>query len=190
MALWKEVPAKESTSPVRDSSSREPDATFSSVFDRSIGDKSGSDKLSVEKANLERVQSAAPAEMPKKTASTSVKESIIASDLVIEGKIEGSGHVRIAGKFKGDVHVQGNLTIESGAQLTGEVRAEAVIVGGELSGNIEAATRVELLQSGVLNGDLKAGSLTVAAGSRMRGRVEFGWNEKLALGTDDKALPR
>jgi hypothetical protein len=30
----------------------------------------------------------------------------------------------------------------------------------------------------VLNGDLKAGSLTVAAGSRMRGRAEFGWDEK------------
>ena len=35
-----------------------------------------------------------------------------------------------------------------------------------------------LLQTGVLNGDLKAGSLTVAAGSRMRGRAEFGWDEK------------
>jgi cytoskeletal protein CcmA (bactofilin family) len=47
-----------------------------------------------------------------------------------------------------------------------------------LEGNIDAATRVELLQTGVLNGDLKAGSLTVAAGSRMRGRAEFGWDEK------------
>ncbi len=30
----------------------------------------------------------------------------------------------------------------------------------------------------MLNGDLKAGSLTVAAGSRMRGQVEFGWESK------------
>ena len=27
-----------------------------------------------------------------------------------------------------------------------------------------------------MNGDLKAGTLTVSAGSRMRGRVEFGWD--------------
>jgi len=33
----------------------------------------------------------------------------------------------------------------------------------------------------VLIGDLKAGSLTVAAGSRMRGQVEFGWEDKGAL---------
>lgn len=106
------------------------------------------------------------------------KESLLAAGLTIEGKIEGTGHVRIAGNFKGDVHVQGNLTIESGAKVTGGVRANTVVVGGELEGNIDAASRVELLQTGVLNGDLKAGSLTVAAGSRMRGRAEFGWDEK------------
>ena len=106
------------------------------------------------------------------------KESLLAAGLTIEGKIEGAGHIRIAGNFKGDVHVQGNLTIEPGAKVTGGVRANTVIVGGELEGNIDAAARVELLQTGVLNGDLKAGSLTVAAGSRMRGRAEFGWDEK------------
>ena len=45
------------------------------------------------------------------------KESLIAADLTIEGKVEGSGSVRIAGQFKGDVNVQGDLTIEAG-QLT------------------------------------------------------------------------
>ena len=105
------------------------------------------------------------------------RESLIASEITIEGKIEGTGHVRIAGRFKGDVHVQGNLSIEPGAKVTGGVRASTVVIGGELEGNITEATRVELLDSGVLNGDLKAGSLTVAAGSRMRGQVEFGWEE-------------
>jgi cytoskeletal protein CcmA (bactofilin family) len=37
---------------------------------------------------------------------------------------------------------------------------------------------VEVLATGVINGDVKAGSLTVAAGSRMRGRVEFGWEDR------------
>jgi len=114
-------------------------------------------------------------------AEREVKESLIAADLTIEGKIEGAGHVRIAGRFNGDVHVQGNLTIEAGAKLTGGVRASTVIIGGELQGNIDAASRVELLETGVLNGDLKAGSLTVAAGSRMRGQVEFGWDDKAPL---------
>ncbi len=107
-----------------------------------------------------------------------MKESVIASDLTIEGKIIGSGHVRLAGRFKGDVQVDGNLTIDHGATLDGQVRAQTVIVGGELKGNIESAKRVELQEGGVITGDVKAGSLTVAAGSRMRGQVEFGWEEE------------
>jgi cytoskeletal protein CcmA (bactofilin family) len=106
------------------------------------------------------------------------KESFIAADLTIDGKIEGVGNVRIAGRFKGDVHVRGNLTLDGGAHLTGQVSARQVVVSGELHGNIHGAQRVELLETGVLVGDLKAGSLTVAAGSRMRGQVEFGWDEK------------
>lgn len=128
--------------------------------------------------NLESTrQPAAPAASPTRTEA---KESLLSAGLAIEGKIEGAGHVRIAGVFKGDVHVEGNLTIEPGAKVTGGVRANTVVIGGELEGNIDAAARVELLQTGVLNGDLKAGSLTVAAGSRMRGRAEFGWDEKSA----------
>ena len=106
------------------------------------------------------------------------KESLIAANLTIEGKIEGTGHVRIAGQFKGDVNVKGDLTIERGAKLNGGVRAEKVTVAGDLEGNIESAERVELLDSAVLNGDLKAGTLTVAAGSRIRGHIECGWDEK------------
>ena len=110
------------------------------------------------------------------------KESIIAAGLSIEGKIEGTGHIRIAGNFTGDVHVEGNLTIEPGAKLTGGVRAKTVTVAGELEGNIDAAQLVELTTTGMLNGDVKAGTLTVVAGSRMRGRVEFGWDGTAAVG--------
>lgn len=105
-------------------------------------------------------------------------ESVIAAGITIDGKIEGSGHVRVAGNFKGDIHVDGDLTIESGAKVTGGVRAVTVTIAGELNGNIEAASRVDLRETGVLTGDLTAGSLTVAAGSRMRGQAEFGWDEK------------
>jgi len=106
------------------------------------------------------------------------KESLIAADVTIEGKIEGSGHVRIAGRFKGDVNVQGNVTIEQGAHVNGQVNAATIVVSGEVEGNITATARVELLETGVINGDVKAAVLTVAAGSRMRGQADFGWGEQ------------
>jgi cytoskeletal protein CcmA (bactofilin family) len=122
---------------------------------------------------------ASPVAAPLARADTGLprKESLIAADITIEGKIDGTGSVRIAGKFKGDVNVAGDLTIEAGAKLTGGVRADKVAIAGELEGNVEQASRVDLLSTGVVIGDLKAGSLTVAAGARMRGQAEFGWDD-------------
>jgi cytoskeletal protein CcmA (bactofilin family) len=115
---------------------------------------------------------------PTPKTSSEGGESVIAANLTIEGKIEGSGNVRMAGRFKGDVRIDGNFSIDHGAHLTGQVLAAIVVVGGELQGNIESAKRVDVLEGGVIVGDVKAGSITVAAGSRMRGHVEFGWEDE------------
>jgi cytoskeletal protein CcmA (bactofilin family) len=115
-----------------------------------------------------------PAPRHKERADT--RESVIATGLAIEGKISGTGHVRIAGQFKGDAHVDGNLSIEPGAKHHGEVRASTVTVSGELTGNI-GAKHIDVTATGVIVGDVKADTITVASGSRMRGHVEFGWGD-------------
>lgn len=164
MAIWKDHNAKPSAAAAPEA------ARFEAPAIADIHPGSGSHSTPTPIAAAAPSRASAP--------QREVKESLIASDITIEGKIEGAGHIRIAGRFKGDVNVQGNLTIEVGAKLTGGVRASKVIIAGELEGNIEAAQRVELLESGVLIGDVKAGTMTVAAGSRMRGQMDFGWDEK------------
>jgi cytoskeletal protein CcmA (bactofilin family) len=139
------------------------------------------ERNSPERNSAERASDPALAVSPRRpTPKTSSEggESVIAANLNIEGKIEGSGNVRMAGRFKGDVRIDGNFSIESGAHLTGQVLAAIVVVGGELQGNIESAKRVDVQEGGVIVGDVKAGSITVAAGSRMRGHVEFGWDDE------------
>jgi cytoskeletal protein CcmA (bactofilin family) len=166
MALWKDSPT--GTAPTPSNPSPAP------VYNREP-----------EKTNVAPIT---PSPAPRPASRTELKESHIASDLTIEGKIVGSGHIRIAGRFKGDVQVDGNVTLEAGARLEGHVKASAVIVGGELVGNIENAKRVELLETGVINGDVKAGSLTVAAGSRMRGQVEFGYEGEARAKSETKSF--
>jgi cytoskeletal protein CcmA (bactofilin family) len=161
MALWKDQSAKDSVA---------------------TGDAPASAPEPIVRAVESKGSSSAPASEPspkrERGASANAKESLIAADVTIEGKIEGAGHIRIAGRFKGDVNVEGNVTIEHGAHVTGQVHANTVIVSGEVNGNIDATSKVELLESGIINGDVKAGTLTVVAGSRMRGQADFGWNDK------------
>ena len=116
------------------------------------------------------------AAIAKETAPSNRGESVFGSGVTIEGKIEGDANVRIAGKFKGDIQIKGDLNLEKGAHLEAKISAANVTIGGELAGNVAANGQVKLLESAQLIGDLKANTLTVAAGSRMRGHVEFGWS--------------
>lgn len=167
MALWKEQAGKESVPPMSDPG------------------LNGLESMSYtpERSAPALAPAPTPVEPSRRPATGApVKESLIAADVTIEGKIEGAGHIRIAGRFKGDVKVEGNVTIEHGAHVTGQLHAHTVIVSGEVQGNIDATAKVELLETGVINGDVKAGTLSVAAGSRMRGQADFGWKDKGAGG--------
>ena len=165
MALWNEKPTptpapvgrKEPLTPVPAGPGVQPSAP--PPVDRSASERSASE------AALAGARRPAP---PAPRERSEGGESVIAANLSIEGKIEGSGNVRMAGNFN----------IGPGAHLTGQVLAGIVVVGGELQGNIESAKRVDVLEGGVIVGDVKAGSITVAAGSRMRGHVEFGWEDE------------
>jgi cytoskeletal protein CcmA (bactofilin family) len=117
-----------------------------------------------------------PSPAAKETPVVGRGESIFGPGVAIEGKIEGDADIRIGGKFKGDIQIKGDLNLDQGAKVSAKVHAANVTIGGELEGNVVAAGQVKLLETGQLIGDLKAATLTVAAGSRMRGNVEFGWS--------------
>ena len=118
----------------------------------------------------------APAPTLKEQTARERRESVFGHGVTIEGKIEGDADVRIGGKFKGDIHIKGDLTVEKGAQVAAKIQVASVTIGGVVDGNVVAAAHVKLLDGGQLVGDIKASTLTVAAGSRMRGHVEFGWS--------------
>jgi cytoskeletal protein CcmA (bactofilin family) len=170
MALWKETPA------------RAPAQSGAAVSANTVTELY---KASVPAAAPD---SDATRRMPGTgSAPTASAETVIAAGLTMEGNIASGGDVRIAGRFKGDVSVDGNFRIDSGGRLEGQVKARGVVIGGELQGNIDGAKHVDLLTTGVIVGDVKAASITVAAGSRMRGQVEFGWDDKNTKGPDRQA---
>lgn len=119
-------------------------------------------------------EAAAEARRVRERAEPPVKESLIAAELNIEGRIQGAGNVRIAGRFKGDVNVEGNVTIEPGSRLEGAVQAKSVVIAGELQGNVERAKHVDVLQTGAVVGDIKSETVSVASGARLRGQIESG----------------
>ena len=131
-----------------------------------------------------------PIASPKENVARDRRNSVFGPGVTIEGKIEGDADVHIAGKFKGDIHIKGDFSVEKGAHVAAKIDAANVTIGGEVDGNIVASAQVKLLEGGQLIGDLKAATLTVAAGSRMRGNVEFGWSPTEATKFNGQAQPK
>jgi cytoskeletal protein CcmA (bactofilin family) len=77
--------------------------------------------------------------------------------------------------------LQGGRTIASSTAKIDPVAVHwwrwGITIEGELEGTVVASGQVTLAESGQVIGDLKAKTLAVVAGSRMRGNVEFGWND-------------
>jgi cytoskeletal protein CcmA (bactofilin family) len=145
------------------------------IWNQTTSEENNSEKPSVRStATVPPQATAIP--VAKESAAKGPRESVFGAGVTIEGKIEGDADIRIAGKFKGDIQIKGDLYVDKGARLTAKVSAANVTLGGELDGNVVATGQVRLMESGQMIGDLKASTLTVAAGSRMRGHVEFGWN--------------
>ena len=108
-------------------------------------------KVAVQSEPVEKVEPA-PAPMPavaprKESVPRDRYESVLGSGVSIEGKMEGDGDVRIAGKFKGDIHIRGNLNIQKGAHLTAKINADAVTIEGEVDGTVVASGQVTLSES-------------------------------------------
>jgi cytoskeletal protein CcmA (bactofilin family) len=103
-----------------------------------------------------------------------VTEMLIGKGITVRGEITGTGDLHVAGRMEGKVNLTGTFVVEAGAEVEADVHATAIVVGGQVRGNLMAASRIELLPSGRLHGTCRAGSLVVREGALLNGKVSAG----------------
>ncbi|HWU36619.1 MAG TPA: polymer-forming cytoskeletal protein, partial [Candidatus Acidoferrum sp.] len=105
--------------------------------------------------------------------------SVLGPGISWEGKLRGSGGVRIEGAFEGDVAIHGLLVIGETGRVTCEsLRANTVIVAGAVRGNIQAE-RLEIRSTGRVWGDVVTSSFATEEGAFLRGQITM--EEKVEL---------
>lgn len=109
--------------------------------------------------------------------------SILGPGLIWEGKISGSGGVRIEGTFEGQIGLQGMLVVgESGKVTCENIRAATVIVAGAVKGNI-TTQKLEIRSTGRIWGDVTTIAFVTEEGAFLRGQMKM--EEKIDLGLND-----
>ncbi len=103
--------------------------------------------------------------------------TIISAGVVIEGKLISNGNVRVDGTVNGDITANGNVTVGENGEVSGEMHAEAIILGGKVTGKVSAKEKLTLEGKAVLQGDILTKILVVEAGAQFDGQSKMGGRE-------------
>jgi cytoskeletal protein CcmA (bactofilin family) len=98
----------------------------------------------------------------------------IGKSVVIKGELSGSEDLTIEGHVEGKIELKDNvLTIGPNGRIKAAVFAKAVIVLGEVNGNIAASEKVDIRDGGSVDGDIVSPKVAIAEGAHFRGAVDM-----------------
>lgn len=94
----------------------------------------------------------------------------ISGGVIIEGKLMSNGNVRIDGRVNGDVSSNGSVIIGEGGEVSGEINADIINLGGKVTGTVVAREKLVLESKSLLKGDLVTKILVIEAGAYFEGK--------------------
>ncbi len=98
----------------------------------------------------------------------------IGKSVVIKGELNGSEDLTVEGSVEGKIELKQHvLTIGPNGRIKAEVFAKAVIVLGEVIGNITASEKVDIRDNGKVDGNIVAPRVAIAEGAHFRGSVDM-----------------
>jgi cytoskeletal protein CcmA (bactofilin family) len=98
----------------------------------------------------------------------------IGKSVVIKGELNGSEDLTIEGHVEGTIQLRDHvLTIGPNGRIKAQVFAKAVIVLGEVTGNVTASEKVDIRDNGSVDGDIVAPRVAIAEGAHFRGSVDM-----------------
>ena len=98
----------------------------------------------------------------------------IGKSVVFSGNLSASEDLFIEGTVDGKIELRDHvLTIGPNAKIKAEVHAKTVIVRGEVVGNITASEKLDIRDSGSVDGDISAPLVSIAEGAHLRGSVDM-----------------
>ena len=123
---------------------------------------------------------APPAPVPASTARGEPRTQIerdqvnIGKSVVIKGELSGSEDLTLEGQAEGRIDLKDNvLTIGPNGKIKAEIFAKAVVVLGEVVGNVTASEKVDIRDHGSVEGDISAPRVAIAEGAHFRGSVDM-----------------
>jgi cytoskeletal protein CcmA (bactofilin family) len=100
--------------------------------------------------------------------------TIIGSNTVVSGNLEGDEDLTVEGRVEGSITLSRTLTIEANGVVRANINVRNAIINGVLVGNISAQEAVHITEEGRVVGDIAAPRVIIVDGASFRGNVDMG----------------
>jgi cytoskeletal protein CcmA (bactofilin family) len=115
-------------------------------------------------------QPPAPAPPPLSSAASTFLDSSIA----FEGVIRSREPLRLDCRVKGEIHCDHGVVIGESAHIEATIRADAVVIAGEVRGEIHATRKITLAATARIVGNLTTPGIVIEEGAELVGRIQIG----------------
>lgn len=106
--------------------------------------------------------------------SSSRDSAHIGKSVVVKGALSASEDLTIEGLVEGTIELRQNvLTVGPNGKIMAKILAKAVVVQGHVHGNITATEKVDIRDSGSVDGDLVAPRVAISDGAHFRGSIDM-----------------
>ena len=95
--------------------------------------------------------------------------TIISSETVIQGNVNGSNDLEVCGQIIGDITVEGMVKVLSGA-VTGNIKATKIFIKDSIiDGNIDSDSMIDIIGKSEIKGNIKGGDIVI--NGRCKGNI-------------------
>ena len=100
--------------------------------------------------------------------------SIIGPGMRVNGDCETEGTLRIEGTVNGKVIAGKAVVVGRDGTVQGDIMTQDAVIGGHVTGKVIAESRLELQETSVVDGEIRARRIKLEEGGRVNGTVHTG----------------
>lgn len=100
--------------------------------------------------------------------------SIIGPGMTVVGDCETDGTLRIEGRVEGTIRAGKAVVVGKDGEVEGKIFTQDAVLGGRVSGSINAASRLEVQATARINAEVRARRMQLEEGAEVNGSLTMG----------------
>ena len=100
-------------------------------------------------------------------------QSLIGPTVVIKGEVTAEEDLLVRGRVEGFIDHSATVTVHAEGTVAAEVKAKEVLVEGTVDGNVYGTERVQIAETGHVNGNVYAPRVGVLEGASFKGAIDM-----------------